>query len=139
MSEAMRAAASLYNDPRYYSKSEIRIRNNKKRRQRIFRRQVTVLGLIISLFIFIMSLSLNSLMADAQSDEYKPEFKYYKTLTVHVGDTLSDIARENYPKDHYSGMNSYIKEICSINGIGDSNELKAGEALIVPYYSTEYK
>ena len=30
MSEAMRIAASLYNDPRYFSKSEIRIRNNKR-------------------------------------------------------------------------------------------------------------
>ena len=35
MSEAMRAAASLYNNPRYNSDSEIRIQKNKIKRQSI--------------------------------------------------------------------------------------------------------
>ncbi len=139
MSEAMRAAASLYNDPRYYSKSEIRIRKNRIRRQRIVRRQIILLSLAIALFIFLLSFLFSSLMADAQTDEYRPEFKYYKTVTVHADETMWEIASANYAEDHYKNINAYISEICSINSISDANSIKAGEALVVPYYSTEYK
>ena len=139
MSEAMRAAASLYNDPRYYSKSEVRIRNNKIRRQRIVRRQIILLALVVALFIFVLSFLLSSLMADAQSDEYKPEFKYYKTVTVHTDETMWDIATANYSDVHYRDLNEYISEICSINSIGNANNIKAGEALVIPYYSCEFR
>lgn len=139
MSEAMRAAASLYNDPRYYSKSEVRIRNNKLRRQRIVRRQIILLALVVALFIFVLSFLLSSLMADAQSDEYKPEFKYYKTVTVHTDETMWDIAKANYSDDHYRDLNEYISEICSINSIGNANSIKAGEALVIPYYSDVFR
>ena len=139
MSEAMRAAVSLYNDPRYFSKAEVRIRNNKIRRQRIFRRQVLLLGLTSALFIFVFILFASSIMADAQSDEFTPSFKYYKTITVHADDTLWDIARENYSEEGYKSVNEYMSEICSVNAISDASGLKAGESLIVPYYSTEFK
>ena len=139
MSEAMRVATSLYNDPRYYSKSEVRIRNNKRRRQQIFRRQVLLLGTAIAIVIFFFVFYFSTLLAGAQTDEYKPEFKYYKTITVHADDTLWDIAQNYYPEEHYSSVNTYMSEICSINNIKDVNHLNAGEALIVPYYSSEFK
>ncbi len=139
MSEAMRTAASLYNDPRYYSKSEVRIRNNKKRREKIFRRQLILLALSVAFMIFLIAFIFTSFMSDAQSDEYCPEYKYYKTVSVHADDTIWDIARVDYSSDHYDNMSAYISEICSINNIGDPNKINAGEALIVPYYSTEFK
>lgn len=139
MSEAMRAAASLYNDPRYFSESEVRIRKNKMKRQRIFRRQICLLALASALVLFLMIFIFSSFMSDAQSDDFTPEFKYYKTVTVHANDTLWDIAKNNYPSEHYKNVNAYISEICSINSIADSSSLQAGEALIIPYFSTEFK
>ena len=139
MSEAMRAAASLYNDPRYYSKSEVRIRNNKVRRQRIFRRQILLLGLFVALVLFIVSFLLSSFLSGATSDEYEPQFKYYKTITVHADETLWDIASNNISPDHYSNVNAYMNEICNINALRDSSSLNAGESLIIPYYSSEFK
>ena len=139
MSEAMRAAASLYNNPRYYSESEIRIRRNKARRQKIYRRQVMMLSLAVAFAVFAIVFIASSVMTNAQSDEATFEYKYYKTVTVHAEDTLWDIASANYSSDHYSDMNSYIGEICSINSISDRNSLKAGESLVVPYYSEEFK
>ncbi len=139
MSEAMRAAVSLYNDPRFFSEAEVRIRNNKLRRQRIFRRQVFLLGLASALFIFVFILFASSIMADAQSDEFRPSFKYYRTVTVHANDTLWDIASQNYPDEEYSSIREYMSEICKVNSISDASDLKAGESLIVPYYSTEFK
>ena len=51
MSKALMEAAKLYNDPRFLSKSEIRIYENKKRRQRIVRRQKMTLAFVIALIV----------------------------------------------------------------------------------------
>ncbi len=139
MSEALRAAASLYNDPRYYSKSEVRIRNNKKRRQRIVRRQLIVLSFVCFLVVFSFIFMTQSFISDAQNENYEPQYKYYKAVTVHSDDTIWDIAQENYSSDQYDSIEEYISEICSVNSISDTNLIKAGESLIVPYYSTQYK
>ena len=80
-----------------------------------------------------------SIMSSAQSDEYQPEFKYYKTVTVHTNETLWNIADSNFSSDNYDSLNSYMGEICKINSISDPNSIKAGEAIIIPYFSTEFK
>ena len=139
MSEAMRAAASLYNNPRYNSVSEIRIQQNKIRRQRIVRRQYFLLGLTIALVIFLFAFIGTTVMSSAQSDEYEPSFKYYKTVTVHSNETLWNIANANFSVDNYDNLNEYIGEICMINAISDPDTINAGEDIVVPYYSAEFK
>ena len=139
MSEAMRAAAELYNNPRYNSPSEIRIRKNKLRRKKIFRTQIALLTAAIAVMLFTLVFMASSLMTSAQSDEYQPSFKYYKSVTVHSDDSIWSIASQNYDSDHYKNMDAYINEICSINSITDCGKLNAGESLIIPYYSAEYK
>ena len=139
MSEAMRAAASLYNNPRYNSVSEIRIQQNKIRRQRIVRRQYFLLGLTIALVIFLFAFIGTTVMSSAQSDEYEPSFKYYKTVTVHSDETLWNIANANFSEDNYDNLNEYIGEICMINAISDPDKINAGEDIVVPYYSAEFK
>ena len=139
MSEAMRAAASLYNNPRYNSVSEIRIQQNKIRRQRIVRRQYFLLGLTIALVIFLFAFIGTTVMSSAQSDEYEPSFKYYKTVTVHSDETLWNIANANFSEDNYDNLNEYIGEICTINAISDPDTINAGEDIVVPYYSAEFK
>ncbi len=139
MSKALMTAAKLYNDQRFLSKSEIRIYNNKLRRRRIVRRQKFMLATVTAIILFLIIFITSTLMLDAQSDEYMPEFKYYKEITVHTGDSLWGIARENISYNNYKDLGSYIAEICSINNLHDGSALKAGESLIIPYYSTEYK
>lgn len=139
MSSAMYAAASLYNDPRYFSKSEVRIRANKLRRQRIFKRQVIMLASITAIIIFAILFFGSTFKSDAQSDNFKPSFKYYTTVTIHNGDTLWSIASQNYSSEQYDNMNSYIDEICHINQISSDDSIKAGECIILPYFSNEYK
>lgn len=139
MSEAMMAAASLYNDSRFFSPSEVRIRENKKRRAKIVRRQYITLITVISAMIFAFFFFTFSLLSDAQSDTFVPEYKYYKTITVHTGDTISNIAVRYFDSDKYKNLDQYISEIEDINGLGDTSLVMAGEQLIIPYYSTEYK
>ena len=139
MSEAMYAAAKLYNDPRYFSDSEIRIRNNRIKRQKIVRRQFTLLFAFLTLVLFISIFIGTTLMSDAQSDDFVPEFKYYKSVTVHTGDNIWNIASDYYSPEHYDNMNAYVFEICNLNRINKSDNIKSGENLIIPYYSTEFK
>ena len=138
MSGAARVA-DLYSDSWYYSKSEVRIRNNRLRRQKTFRRQIILLALSVSLILFIVLSIGASFMSDAQSDEFVHSYKYYTTITVHADDTLGSIAADYYSDDNYSSINDYVSEICSINSISDPKKLKAGELLIIPYYSSEFK
>ena len=123
----------------YNLRSEERIRKNKIRRQRIFRRQFAVLMFFITLIIVFGIFIGTTLMTGAQSDEYTPEFKYYTTVTVHEGDTITKIAEKYYSENHYDNMNNYVFEICTLNKIGNKDKVKAGESIIMPYYSTEFK
>ena len=139
MSEAMAIAASLYNNPRFNSESEIRIRNNKLRRQKIVRRQYMLISAIVFVVIFVAVFNIFSFKASAQSDSYVPEYKYYKTITIHSGDSLWKLASSEYNEDHYKNIESYISEICKINSIDSDTILYAGESLVIPYYSCDYK
>ena len=139
MSEAMRAAANLYNNPRYMSDSEIRRRKNKIRREKIVRRQFVTLAIIITIFIVYLCFSFTTIMSGAEGQDHVTNYKYYKTVVIHSGDSVWSIANQNFSPDMYKDINSYIGEINNINSLTASSTLKAGESLIVPYYSTDFK
>ncbi len=139
MTRAMYAARSLYNDEAFFNKSEARIRSNKARRQRIVRRQYGILLFSISLVLFLSVFMKMSFSSDAQSDEYVPEFKYYQSVTVHSGETLWSIASDNFNGEHYKNLDAYLSEICNINQLSDPDSIKAGECIILPYYSNVFK
>ncbi len=138
MTKALIEAASLYNDPRFLSKSELRIYENKKRRLRIVRRQKMVLALFVTAVIFLLLFFRNSIKLEAQNENYIPKCKYYKVVTVHAGDNLSSIAGRFYDSQEYEDLEHFVSEICSINQLYDSDVIKAGESIVVPYYD-EYK
>ena len=139
MSEALMKAAMLYNDQRFVSKSEIRIINNKRRRMRIVRRQRLALAAIIAVIMATMIFIIMTLSSSATSDKFVPEYKYYRQITVHSGDTLWNIASANLQTEHYKNVGAYMAEISSINHLAEDGSINAGENLILPYYSTEYK
>jgi hypothetical protein len=134
MTKALMEAAKLYNDPRFLSKSELRIYENKKRRLRIVRRQKMTIAFLIAVIVFVILFFRNTLPLEAQNDEYIPKCKYYKVVTVHVGDSVSSIAGSFFDEEEYDDFVSYVKEIASINNLDDTNMIKAGENLVVPYY-----
>lgn len=64
-------------------------------------------------------------------------YKYYTSIRVSGGDSLWSIASE-YMNTGYADMNTCIEEIKQLNHLGD-DEIHAGEYLMIPYYSDEYK
>ncbi|MCR5100608.1 MAG: LysM peptidoglycan-binding domain-containing protein [Butyrivibrio sp.] len=137
MSEALYAAAKLYNDPKYFNKSEIRIRKNKIKRERIYRRNMIILFSIIFIIFMSIILSITSIKSDAKITGNN-DVKYYKTISINTGDSLWQIAEDNISYAHYKDINAYISEIKKLNKLG-SDDITQGNDIIIPYYSSEIK
>lgn len=116
---------------------ELRIYKRKLRRQREIRRRcmsfVMTLGLIA-----ICAVSYHSLKTSANSGTDSINFKYYTNVNVAYGETLWDIADEYIDYKEYKDKNEYIAEVKSINHLDDEANVKAGQFLVVPYFSTEF-
>ena len=116
------------------SQREIRIRENKKRRMQVVKRQRMALAAIIAAIAFTVISFSASIMIKAEDNTYEPTCKYYTVANVHAGDTLWTMADEYYSEDHYKNYDAFISEICRINHLESPKELKAGENVVIPYY-----
>ena len=123
-------------DAAYSAYREIRIAENRKRRLRIVRRQRIILALVIAVIVFAFVFLGMELVLQAHSENGR--FKYYTSITIHSDDTLSSIA-ENYISSEYENADSYIQEVCAINHLDEEGTIYAGENLVVPYYSDDFK
>lgn len=115
--------------------SERRIRNNRLRRRRQLRRH-----LIMCMLTFVLVISLSSvffaLRTKAQNSNEDILYKYYKSVMVEDGDTLWNYAELYGNKQVHEKNEDYIKEVIEMNFL-DSDEITAGQYLILPYYSPD--
>lgn len=116
--------------------NERRIRNNRRRRQRELRKHI-----LISVFTICITLALTfgifSMQTTVRASSETPAFKYYTSIVVSCGDTLSALA-EKYMDEHYDSASDYIHEVMKINAL-QNETIYAGQCLIIPYYSYEFK
>lgn len=113
--------------------SELRIRNNRRRRKRQLRRNVILFTFTI-LLTFGTSTAFFSLKARAQDSDKQILYKYYRSLPIERGDTLWDIACEYAEEDFYDSIDCYVKEVIRINHLPDETII-TGQSLIIPYYA----
>lgn len=113
-----------------------RIRNSRIRRIRQLRRRASIafVTLCISILIGILGCGF---LSKAQTDSAEISYKYFTSVLVESGDTLYSIAQE-YADEHYSSIDAYIEEVCLTNHLMDM-EICAGDYLVIPYYSTEFR
>lgn len=128
----MKEQNSIYemNDRELRSYKRI-LRLRRERRQKTIRFCVTVIATFC--MILVLAASYGTIKSNANSG-----FKYYTKVTVKAGESLWDIADEYIDYDVYESKNSYIAEVKRMNHLEDSDDIMAGQTLIVPYYSTEY-
>lgn len=117
------------------SKSERRIHNNKLRRQRQRRKNVLLFATTF-LLVVALSFGINAIVSNAKSKTEAVEYKYYKSIIIERGDTLSTIASK-YMGDNYRTVEEYVAELVKINGLRD-DKIAAGNYLIIPYFSVEF-
>ena len=87
--------------------------------------------IIFSILTIIISMSRSSI-ASAKTDTTKERTKYYTTIEIQKGDTLTSIAKE-YSSSEYKNLDEYIEEIMSINNLKD-DKITSGCYLKVSYY-----
>ena len=121
----------------YNDKISEKANKNLAKRAAVIRHQRRVLAIVIIAIVFFGILLGTGISALANNDKEYTQYKYYKSICIEEGDTLWDIADE-YTKGTDIDHNSYIQEICDMNGIY-AEEIHAGDYIVVSYYSEELK
>jgi cell division protein YceG involved in septum cleavage len=122
----------------YNDKLSEKVNAQLSRRERKVRHQKRFIVFSGVLILSIMILLGTSIHAFAGSKhEPQPVYKYYTSVRVEKGDTLWSVA-DKYMDASQTDKASYIREISELNHLSD-DEIRAGEYLVVAYYSTEKK
>lgn len=117
---------------------ELRAYKRMQRRKREFRRKVISVLATVCL-IAACAVSYRALVSSANSGTEELTFKYYTGVTVQQSDTLWSIADRYIDYTQYKNKQEYIREVCSINNIDEESVILAGQRIVVPYYSPEFK
>lgn len=119
------------------SKWDVRIRDNKKKRNAEIRKHIFQL-IFAAGFICIVLFFINSMISEAgDAKEEDISVKCYKNICVEQGETLTSIARTYADEVHYETIDSYIQEVVYMNHLKSADDISAGFYLIIPYYSNE--
>ena len=123
---------------KYNHKISERANESLRKREVVVRRQRGILALAIIIIVAFGILLGTSMNALASSDKDIASYnKYYVSIRVESGDTLWNIADE-YVDGFNIDKTDYIAEVCQINEIS-SDDIHAGDYIVVPYYSQEIK
>lgn len=119
---------------------ELRVyRRNLSRQREIRRKFITVIMTVCLVLVCAVSYHSISTSAHGSKDgEQKINFKYYTSITVAYGETLWDIADSYIDYGEYESKQDYLAEVQSINHLDEEYSIRAGQTLIVPYFSTEF-
>jgi len=110
----------------------------KKLIRRIGLRRRMMLVFITCCFVLIGAISYNSIQSSANTGDEQISFKYYDHIAVRYGETLWDIADKYVDYKNYRDKQEYIDEVKRMNHLDADGNIKAGQYLMVPYYSYEY-
>lgn len=119
--------------------SEVRAYNNKLRRQKIVRRQRITLALVLGLIIAAAVILTTTLVLKAHSEDNDTLYKYYTQVEARPGDSLWGYAQKYASPLYYKDNEAYISEVRSINHLDEDYSVMAGELIILPYFSHEFK
>lgn len=111
------------------------IRRSNRRRKRSVHVKKLIIGFFSVIMIFSLSAFYGSGLVSAH-DNAKDDpvrCKYYKSIQIHSGDTLWNIAEE-YMDDDYESVKDYISEVKKINKLS-SDRIQDNQYLTVPYYN----
>ncbi len=129
----MRGRKSVY----YMTDSELRAYKRRLGRQRVLRNRLFVLTMTVCL-IAVFAFSYHSIKSSANTGKDDLRFKYYTSVIVEHGENLWNIADEYIDYTQYKDKSTYIAEVQRINHLEDNDEIRAGQSLIMPYYSMEF-
>lgn len=120
-----------------YNRDALRAKRNIRRKHIQDLKRRLVLAICALILIVIMGTVFGTFMSKAEAENQMPEYKYFKTYTVQVNDSLWEIANE-YTGTHYTSNQEYIQEVMQMNHL-QSEYIQAGDVIVIPYFSTDYQ
>ena len=120
----------------YLYERDLRNHRRKLRRQRELRRKFILAGIAVVL-VFIFTISYHALISNANTNIEDVSYKYFTSVQIEAGDSLWSLADKYADPAHYANQDQYIAEVMSINHLTSEN-IYAGNYLILPYYSAEF-
>jgi len=118
-----------------YNSDMRRVYNRNKRLSRL--KKNISLSILAGIMAVIVAISFGDIFANAESQDSEKTFKYYTSIEVKYGESLWSIAESYMDSTKYTGISAYIQEVMKINSLPNDN-IKAGQSIIVPYYSDVY-
>ncbi len=109
------------------------------------RNQYMMLFALSAILVLTIGFLVTGIKPHAASGEEMGEvcYKYYTNVVLTGDYTMDDIVDQYADKLHYNTPASYVKEVASINhltAVGTTiRGVSAGDHLIVPYFSKDYK
>ena len=125
------AKVTRMNDSQYriYKRSLKRVREARRKFVRI------MLGLCL---MMMLSVSLGVIHSNAHGADIEGDYKYYTTIKLDKGDTLWELANTYGANEYYKNNKAYINEVININNLKSATDIRAGQIIIIPYYSSEF-
>ena len=111
-------------------------KRQQKRRKQLQRRICTMMATLC--MIVVCAVAFHGIRSMASNGENQLKFKYYTQVTVAYGETLWDLSDSYIDYEEYKDKNEYIAEVQSINHLTEEGSVRAGQTLIVPYYSYDF-
>ena len=129
----MRVQKSVYR----MTDRELRSYKRQLRRKQQIRRRIFTMIATICVIIFC-AVPYQGIRSLASSGDDQLKFKYYTQVTVAYGETLWDLSDDYIDYEEYKDKTAYIEEVQSINHLSEEDSIRAGQTLIVPYYSYDF-
>lgn len=116
----------------------MRTQKRMNRQQQVIKQKIVV-AVILTALIMICSIFYRSILSDAHGNrtEDPVDYKYYTSIQVESGDTLSSIAKQ-YRSASDESTYDYIEQLKEMNHLS-SDEIHEGEYLMVAYADTQLK
>ena len=129
----MRVQKSVYR----MTDRELRLYKRQLRKKQQIRRRIFTMIATICMIVFC-AVSYHGIRSLASSGDDQLKFKYYTQVTVAYGETLWDLSDDYIDYEEYKDKTEYIEEVQSINHLVEEDTIRAGQTLIVPYYSYDF-
>ena len=129
----MRVQKSVYR----MTDRELRLYKRQLRRKQQIRRRIFTMIATICVIVFC-AVSYHGIRSLASSGDDQLKFKYYTQVTVAYGETLWDLSDDYIDYEEYKDKTEYVEEVQSINHLVEEDTIRAGQTLIVPYYSYDF-
>ena len=116
---------------------ELRAYKRQQKRRKQLQRRICIMIATVCMVMFC-AVSFHGIRSAASNGENQLKFKYYTQVTVAYGETLWDLSDSYIDYEEYKDKNEYIAEVQSINHLTEEGGVRAGQTLIVPYYSYDF-